>query len=355
MLLCATTGTVRPRCRNRSKAVANYPGSEHHWSIGATREKASGSQPTGTPRPKDGRNIGVTFRSVREWPPIAEPELLERLAFDNEQFLAYIHNLAAAWGRREFQPELFERALAYPWGRPAGSYLLRDSDFELFRDLDRAKRESIAKDFTRDRYPILSIGGNGAPEWLTTKFAHFPNQEDRSVLVLTGDLHGLDVGAAAELTPLGYMPANLFASPGTAVRAAVIWATADQVTQLTWSEVSYSLGRLDEARFVVDETDLQVEEVFAYVNRFGTFCVDGAPVALAAVPATGRTANALTQEELLDRVARLVIGADARAEDLVRAIFDDKADITVREAETVWPSAQQLQMRWTSLPVAGSR
>ena len=103
------------------------------------------------------------------------------------------------------------------------------------------------------------------------------------MLVLTGDLHGLDVGAAAELTPLGYMPANLFASRGTAVRAAVIWATAAQVTQLTWSEVSYSLGRLDEARFVVDETDLQVEEVFAYINRFGTFCVDGVPVALAAI------------------------------------------------------------------------
>jgi hypothetical protein len=295
-----------------------------------------------------------TVYSVREWPPITEPELLERLTFDNEQFLAFIHNLAAAWGRREYQPELFEHALAYPWKRPAGSYLLQDSDLELLRDLDPAKRESLAKDFTQDRYPILSIGGNGAPEWLTTKFAHFPNREDRSVLVLTGDLHGLDVGAAAELTPLGYMPANLFASPGTAVRAAVIWATAGQVTQLTWSEVSYGLWRLDEARFDVDEADLQVEEVFAYMNRFGTFCVDGAPVALAAIPATGRTANALTQEELLDVVARLVIGGDARAEDLVRAIFDDMADVTVRETETVWPAGQQL-VRWTSFSAAESR
>ena len=292
---------------------------------------------------------------MREFPPITEPELLERLAFDDEEFLAFIHNLAAAWGRREYRPELFERALAYPWARPGVSYLLHDSDFELLRDLDPAKRESIAKDFTQDRHPILSIGGNAAPEWLTTKFAHFPDQEDRSALVLTGDLHGLDIGPAAELTPLGYMPANLFASPGTAVRAAVIWATAPQVTQLTWSEVSCSLGRLDEARFVVDETDLQVDEVFAYINRFGTFCVDGAPVALAAIPATGRTAKALTQEELLDVVARLLIGADARAEDLVRAIFDDRADVKAREAEKVWPSTQQLQVRWSSFPAAECR
>jgi hypothetical protein len=76
---------------------------------------------------------------------------------------------------------------------------------------------------------------------------------------------------------------------------------------------------------------------------------------LAAIPATGRTANALTQEELLDVVARLLIGADARAEDLVRAIFDDKADVTVREAETVWASTQQLQVRWTSFPAGESR
>jgi len=292
---------------------------------------------------------------VREWPPITEPELLERLAFDDEEFLAFIHKLAAAWGRREYRPELFERALAYPWERPGVSYLLQDSDFELLGDLDPAKRESIAEDFTQDRHPILSIGGNGAPEWLTTKFAHFPDQEDRSALVLTGDLHGLDIGPAAELTPLGYMPANLFASPGTAVRAAVIWATAPQVTQLTWSEVNCSLGRLDEARFVVDETDLQVDEVFAYINRFGTFCVDGAPVALAAIPATGRTAKALTQEELLDVVARLLIGADARAEDLVRATFDDRADVKAREAEKVWPSTQQLQVRWSSFPAAECR
>jgi hypothetical protein len=72
---------------------------------------------------------------------------------------------------------------------------------------------------------------------------------------------------------------------------------------------------------------------------------------LAAIPATGRTANALTQEELLDVVARLVIGDDARAEDLVRAIFDDMADVTVRETETVWPLGQQL-VRWTSFPAA---
>jgi hypothetical protein len=349
-------GVDTPASRPIGPSRSNPPGGTVLPSVGAPGGQAPATRSSPQPakpkkRPRYRRNVP----SVREWPPITETELLERLAFDDEEFLAFIHNLAAAWGRREYRPELLERALAYPWERPGVSYLLQDSDVKLFRDLDPARRESIAKDFTQDRHPILSIGGNGAPEWLTTKFAHFPDREDRSALVLTGDLHGLDIGPAAELTALGYMPANLFASPGTAVRAALIWATAAQVTQLTWSEVSCSLGRLDETRFVVDETDFQIEEVFAYINRFGTFCIDGAPVALAAIPATGRTANALTQEELLDVVARLVIGADARAEDLVRAIFDDMADVTVRETETVWPSTQQLQVRWTSFPAAESR
>lgn len=54
-----------------------------------------------------------------------------------------------------------------------------------------------------------------------------------------------------------------------------------QVTQLTWSEVPYMLGRLDDAIFTMDETDLEVENIFAYINRFGAFCVDDDPIALA--------------------------------------------------------------------------
>jgi hypothetical protein len=291
---------------------------------------------------------------VRKWPPITEPELLERLALSDEQFATLTHTLAAAWGKREFQPALFERALGYPWARPAGSYLLRDDGFELLDDLDPAERESTVRSFTTGRYPLLSFGGNAAPEWLAAKFAHFPDEANRTVLVLTGDLHGVDVGAAATPSILGYMPATLFASPGTAVRAAVLWTTAAQVTQLTWSELGYRLGRLDDAHFVMDEADVQVDDIFAYIHRLGAFCIDGAPVALAAIPAANRTVPALTQEELLETVAQLVIAPDARAEDLVRAIFEDMAGVIARASETVWPSSQQLLSPWTPLPATVS-
>jgi hypothetical protein len=287
---------------------------------------------------------------VRDWPPITEPELLERMTLDDQQFIAYLRKGWSAFGSREFEPSVMEWALGYPWERPPASYILRGEDVQLLDDIDPAKRASTVKAFTEVRHPLLSFGGNAAPSWLTIKFAHFPEEADRTVLVLAGELHDFDVGPAASLAPTGYMPATLFASPGTAVRATIVWGTAAQVTQLTWSEIPYRLVRLDDAHFVMDETDVEVDQIFAYLHRFGSFCIDGSPVALAAIPAKNRAATALTQKELLDLAARMVIGPDAGAEDLVRAIFEDWAGVAERASETVWRSSQQLQSSWTPFP-----
>ncbi len=289
---------------------------------------------------------------MRDWPPIAEPELLERLALDDEQFVAWYQRLLAAWPPRAFDPAAFEHALGYPWERPPGSYVLSGDDVALLRDLDPARREATVRAFAEERHPILSFGANASPSRLAMKFGHFPSAADREVLVLIGDLHDLDVGVVPSVPLLGYMPGSLFASPGTAVRAAVVWVTPAQVEQLAWSEMTYRLGRLEEARFAVDEADLEIEDLFGFVARLGAFCVDGAPVALAAVPATNRTAAALTQTELLDAVARLVLGPDARAEDVVRAACDDLPGVMARAAQTVWPRGRQLSSRWTPYPAA---
>ncbi|HYI99398.1 MAG TPA: hypothetical protein VEX36_06965 [Thermoleophilaceae bacterium] len=289
---------------------------------------------------------------MREWPPIDEPELLARLALDDEGFYAAARRISEMWGKREYTPALLERALGYPWERPTGSYLLRGDRVDLLSDADASERESIVETFTKDRHPILSFGGNGAPEWLTTKFAHFWEEENKEVLVLTGELHDVDVGASASVSPLGYMPGTLFASPGTAVRAAMVWCTTAQLTQLTWSEVPYQLGRLEDALFVMDDADVEVEQVFAYVSRFGAFCVDGQPIALAAVPAKNRTARALTQEDLLDLVAPRLLGRAAGAEELVRATWEDMAAVTARASKILWPCSQPLQAHWTPFPAS---
>jgi hypothetical protein len=225
---------------------------------------------------------------------------------------------------------------------------------QLLVDLEPAQRTEAMAAFTEDRHPIVAFGSNAAPGRLTLKFAHFPDEADRTVLVVAGDLHGFDVAPAASLAPYGAMPATLFHSPGTAVRAAVLWLTAPQVTQLTWSEVPYRLGRLDSARFVADEEAPEVDQVLAFIHRFGSFCVDGLPVALAAVPATGRSRPAWTQEELLDEVARRILTPEAKAADLVRAVYEDMGALLDGVVDRVWPSGRQLAAElWTPYPADG--
>jgi hypothetical protein len=286
---------------------------------------------------------------VSEWPPIAEPELLERLAMDDRQFAEYIRALIGAIPPRRFEPAALERALGYPWTRPPGSYRLTAAGTELLEDLGAGERERARSEFVDagERLPVLAFGSNAAPEALERKFAHFPEESDRTVLALTGRLHDFDVGVAAQPALYGSMPATLFPSPGTAVCATVLWVTPTQFTQLAWSELSYRLGKL-RTRFEVDDDDTSFDEVLAFVSRFGAFCVDGDPVALAAIPARGRTAEALTQEQLLDAAAALAIGPDAKAEMLVRAIFEDMGEVLPRIVATVHKSSVPFASeRWT--------
>ena len=274
---------------------------------------------------------------MSDWPPIDEPELLERLALDDREFIEFMETLASRVPPRSYDQASFARAVSYPWTRPEGSYLLTSARLDLLGDLSAAERESVIDSHTSassGRQPLLAIGSNGAPEALERKFAHFSDEEDRTVLALTGRLHDFDIGVAAQPTLYGSMPATLFPSPGTAVCATVLWVTPAQFTQLTWSELSYRLGKLG-AHFDVEESATSFDEVLVFVSRFGAFCVDGQPVALAAVPARGRTASALSQEQLLDAAAVLAIGPEAKAEALVRAIFEDMAQIGPRFAGTV--------------------
>jgi hypothetical protein len=287
---------------------------------------------------------------VPNWPRIDEAELLERLALDDDQFAAYVSSLLDALPARPYQKASLALALGYPWARPPGSYVLRGAEVSLLAGMRPGEREREIGSFTASgggRVPLLAIGSNAAPEILKRKFGHFPEAADRAALVLTGRLHGFDVGVAAQPALYGSMPATLFPSPGTGVSASVLWVTPAQFTQLVWSEISYRLGAL-RARFEVEETDTALEEVLVFVSRFGSFCVNGETVALEAVPATARRARSLTQEQMLDAAAALALGPGAGAETLVQAIFEDPASLAPRLAETVNRASQPFRSDlWT--------
>ena len=291
------------------------------------------------------------------WPPISEPELLERLALDDERFDEFVRALAAKIPPRPFEVASFEQAVGYPWTRPDGSFQLTSAGIELLADLEPGDRDRVLDRFTcveGGRSPVLAIGSNGAPEALERKFAHFPEEDDRTVLALTGGLHDFDIGVAAQPTMYGSMPATLFPSPGTEVRATVLWVTPTQFTQLAWSEFSYRLGKL-RTRFDVEESATGFDEILVFVSRFGAFCVNERPVALAAIPASGRTAEALSQEQMLDAAAMLAIGPEASAETLVRAIFEEMSQIAPEIAATVHKAALPFASEsWTQFSPARS-
>lgn len=290
---------------------------------------------------------------MRDWPPIDDPRVLEWLALDDEAWRAVLEQRIRGFGPRPFDAAVLEHALGYPWERPAGSYVLREGEVEPIEAMTPADRLGVVAAFARDRHPLVAFGANGAPVRLQDRFAAFDDPADREALVLTGELHDVDVGAQASPTAFGTVPGALFASPGTAVRAAILWLTPLQLAELTIAELGYRLGRLDRAHFVMDEAGVEVDDLYAFVSRVGALRLDGDPVALAAIPARGRTARAMTQEQLLDAMGALAFDPPVRAADVARMCFADMPALAERIFPLTWPTAVRLpDDHWTPYPVS---
>lgn len=264
------------------------------------------------------------------WPRFSEPDLIERLLMEPPDFHQLWLDMVTQVPVREFSQEDFEHGSGYPWPRPAGSFVLCEGEPRLLGEIEEGARAELIERFTgpdSGRTPMLAIGSNVAPTSLWTKFGHFEDQADRDLLAITGRLHDFDIGATAELTFYGALPATIFPSPGTAVSAAAIWLTDAQLTQLAWAEIPYWIGRL-EARFEFEAAASRVgpggfDRALVFVNRFGAFAPEGHPIALKAIPAERRTVPAMEQSELLRLVAELTLGDHASAEDLIRAAVED--------------------------------
>jgi hypothetical protein len=208
-------------------------------------------------------------------------------------------------------------------------------------------------DDSKDRVPLLAYGANGSPERLALKLAQLP-EADREALILAGDLEGFDVGAVAQPPVFSSMPATLIPSPGTTVRVAVLFLTPAQFTALWWTELTYLVGALTDIRVVTDVGDDPIDHVIVFNSRWGAFCVDREPVAMAAIPAHNRRSTALTQTEILDAAARITLGEDACARDLIKASYENPAGFMVDHYATFRAAALPFESEhWTQMPVDG--
>jgi hypothetical protein len=291
---------------------------------------------------------------MSSWPEITEPLLRERQGMSDEEFFEFLAGLLEAIGTRELEDEHYERAIGYPWERPPGSCLVSDEGVEDLADIDADRRKELVGEYvdeSADRVPLLAYGANASPERLALKLAHLPDGH-REALILTGDLEGFDVGAAAQPPVFSSMPATLIPSPGTAVRVAVLFLTSIQFTALWWTELSYKLGALNDIRLMTEVMDEPIGRVILFSSRFGAFCVDGAPVAMAAIAARKRSSMALTQAEILDAAARMSIGEGSTARDLIKGSFENPAAFMAKCHSNFRTASVPFESEhWTEMPV----
>lgn len=135
-----------------------------------------------------------------------------------------------------------------------------------------------------DAPEIVAFGANADPAVLAAKLG-----PGASVRGRPARLADHDVVFSAHVSPYGAIPATLVSSPGTSVGVHLL------------SVAPVDLERLDatEPNYVREVVKPGVE---AYRSRHGVLLLDGAPVAMSAVPATGRRLPALTQEALQERL-----------------------------------------------------
>ena len=87
---------------------------------------------SGRSGPRHATRLGL----VSGWPPITEPELLDRLAMDDRQFEQFIRALVARVPPRAFEVASLERAVGYPWDATGGALPPTSAGVELLGDLE---------------------------------------------------------------------------------------------------------------------------------------------------------------------------------------------------------------------------
>jgi hypothetical protein len=152
---------------------------------------------------------------------------------------------------------------------------------------------------------LLAYGSNASPEVLRRKLGAAAD----AVLARPVTLADTDVVYSAHVSAHGAIPATLAHARGTEVDAWSLAVPATALAALDATEPNY----VREAHGAAQ----------AYVSRHGPLLIDGAPVALAAVPARGRTLPALTEAELLEQVRRRLAPNEAPDGFVLAQLADD--------------------------------
>ncbi len=184
------------------------------------------------------------------------------------------------------------RARGYPW-RAA--------------DPEPSSAEAVAGALRSGAVAVLAYGSNASPAVLARKLG---DATAVAILAQPVVLADTDVVFSAHVSLHGAIPATLTHAPGTEVDAWLLAVPAAAIAVLDATEPNYVRERHARAH--------------AYVSRHGPLRIDGAPVALAAVAARGRTLRALTEEQLLEKVRQRLAPNDPPDGFVLAQLTDDR-------------------------------
>lgn len=205
---------------------------------------------------------------------------------------------------RQFTAADYERATAYPFERPGASFHFRGGS------ANELEPGAAPPRLGGERRALIAIGANASPRALRRKLADLSG-DDAELLVATGTLRDVAIAPSAHLAIYGALPSTLLRVPGASARAALMLVTDAQLEAIGITEFNYHVVRLPAADFTAELAIDQFEDPLAYVSSHGAFAPDGAHL------------GDLTQAEVLDRAAAVVLGESADGRELVRRTIED--------------------------------
>jgi hypothetical protein len=181
-------------------------------------------------------------------------------------------------------------AKAYPFPIPKNSYVIHH---EGHRELSDSQPLPDLSGLT----PVLACGSNQSPEQLTRKF---DNLDEFPIPVLKSRIKDFDAVHSPHFSAYGSIPATLHYHPGVTATLFTTWLNDAQLARMHETEVAaenYHFVRLYDIKLDIEGGD-RLKSVHAYISSRGSLCHEGKPLALQAVPATGRQWPEISQDDV---------------------------------------------------------
>ncbi|MGH1484342.1 MAG: hypothetical protein ACRBM6_37705 [Geminicoccales bacterium] len=229
--------------------------------------------------------------------------------------------------------ERIEHAFAYPFARPACSYLFA-----------QGRMHPLPPDFVEGRHAVVASGSNAAPARLAAKFG----DDDGVIPVTRAVLHDFAVVFAGHFTAYGAIPATLVPFPGARTDVWITWLTCEQLTLMHRSEGVIGCREVAQRYdyLVLEGLDLRPERMSslskagAYLSR-RMLAPEGQPIRFAEALSLDCSLKAWPERRLLQATHRLLQPSQSfsrfmstvlRSPNDRQALFEDLTPHTIRRS-----------------------